>query len=399
MKILKFVFIFLLAVFWVAAFGEGKAVEAVNDPSFDSSSRIIAIGDIHGDFNRFVDVLRSTNLIDDKNNWSGEKATLVQLGDSTDRGPDSRKAIDLMRKLKKQAGKAEGKVVVVIGNHELMNVTGDLRYVHPGEYAAFADKRSQKRIDSYYKRTVAMLKANTPRGEEFELADNHREEWNKEHPPGFVAHRKAWNHLGEYGKWTRLNPAAAIVGNTVFVHGGISSKYANMRLRDLNKRVRAEIADPRTWGPDSIIDDPEGPFWYRGWAEQLETKENEAALDEILNNLGVERMVVGHTPLVNTILPRFGGKVILVDAGMADYYFSSNAALELIGDAAYAIVAGQRFKLPTTIEGKIDYLTKASELVNDTTRIRAYIRTLVEQLGPTYNQGSSDETQLKHAVQ
>jgi len=172
-----------------------------------------------------------------------------------------------------------------------------------------------------------------------------------------------------------------------------------MRLRDLNKRVRAEIADPRTWGPDSIIDDPEGPFWYRGWAEQLETKENEAALDEILNNLGVERMVVGHTPLVNTILPRFGGKVILVDAGMADYYFSSNAALELIGDAAYAIVAGQRFKLPTTIEGKIDYLTKASELVNDTTRIRAYIRTLVEQLGPTYNQGSSDETQLKPAVQ
>ena len=268
---------------------------------------------------------------------------------------------------------------MVIGNHEVMNVTGDLRYVHPGEYAAFKNKQSEQRMNAYYKKTVAHLRATAPKGQPFELPANHREEWNKQYPLGYVAHRMAWAPTGEYGRWTRSNPAALRVNDTVFVHGGISSKYADMGLRVLNKRVRNEISNPKKWNADSIIDDPDGPFWYRGWAQLEETPENEAILDDVLQKLGVRRMVVGHTPLLNTVLPRFGGKVIAVDVGLSDYYGGANAALEIAGDQTFAIIEGQRIELPTTKTGVVDYLKQAAQLVADPSEIESYLVELEAQ--------------------
>ena len=377
----------LTTLFACAANGQTPVLEAANDASLTSEPRvvtgprIVAIGDIHGDFERFVAVLKSTGLIDQKKKWSGGSDTLVQVGDITDRGPDSRKAIDLLRKLKKQAAKAGGRVEVVIGNHEVMNMIGDLRYVHPGEYQAFKDRNSKKRLDIYYKQTVAALKAATPEGEPFELDKNHRTEWNKRFPIGYVEHRLGWAPSGEYGEWVLSNSAAVKVGNAVFVHGGIASAYADMSLSDMNTRVRTELADPRKLTPGAIIDDVQGPFWYRGWAQLPETAENEAALDRILASLGVGRMVIAHTPLINTVLPRFGGKVLMVDVGMSAHYGGANAALELIGDKAFANIAGQRVELPSSKAGVIDYLTTAKGLVEDGRKIERYIAKLIAEQG------------------
>ena len=351
--------------------------QANQEVSIAATARTVAIGDIHGDFAHFESVLRSTGLVDQGNRWVGGKTILVQLGDSTDRGPDSRRAIDLLRSLQRQAKRAGGKVEVLIGNHEIMNVTGDLRFVHPGEYAAFKNARSASRLDAYYQQAVAELKAAAPNTKKFELPENHREEWNKKFPLGFVAHRFAWSPSGEYGKWTLSNSTAIKVGDTVFVHGGISSKYSTMGLQELDRRVKTEIATPSKWNAKSIIDDPKGPFWYRGWAELDETAKNEAALDKVLKRLGAKRMVIAHTPLLNVVLPRFGGKVVVVDVGMSNYYGGANAALELVGDRAFAIIEGQRLRLPTSKEGVLDYLTKAATLVDDETKILAYKKKLI----------------------
>ena len=100
-------------------------------------SRIVAVGDVHGDFAQFTTVLRQAGVIDAKNRWAGGQTHLVQAGDVPDRGPDSRQVMDLLMELTPQAEKAGGQVHALIGNHEAMRALGDLRYVSPGEYEAF----------------------------------------------------------------------------------------------------------------------------------------------------------------------------------------------------------------------------------------------------------------------
>ena len=99
--------------------------------------RIVAVGDVHGDYEQFVKLLRGAGLLDKESKWAGGKAHLVQTGDVPDRGARSRDVMDLLMKLEKQAKKAGGYVHALIGNHEAMNMYGDLRYVHVGEFAAF----------------------------------------------------------------------------------------------------------------------------------------------------------------------------------------------------------------------------------------------------------------------
>src|SRR5687767_12990457 len=105
----------------------------------DTSSgvdRIVAVGDLHGDYDAFLTVLRDTGLIDQKTKWAGSKTHLVVTGDVLDRGPDSRKILDLVIQLEKKARSDGGYVHSLIGNHEAMNVYGDLRYTSEAEYEA-----------------------------------------------------------------------------------------------------------------------------------------------------------------------------------------------------------------------------------------------------------------------
>lgn len=94
----------------------------------------MAVGDVHGDYDRFVGVLRQAGVVDGKERWSGGRTHLVQTGDIPDRGPDSRQVMELLMALSPQALQAGGRVHPLVGNHEVMNVMGDLRYVAPGEY-------------------------------------------------------------------------------------------------------------------------------------------------------------------------------------------------------------------------------------------------------------------------
>src|SRR5438552_5416123 len=145
--------------------------------------RVVAVGDVHGAYDRFVEILRASQLVDDRLRWTGGRTHLVQLGDVLDRGPDSLKALDLLDRLQKDASRAGGAVHVLLGNHEVMRMLGDLRYTTPGEYAAFTSSKSEEVRSAYLERAKA---ANDP--------------VTTVPPLGFVEMRLAFGQDGRYGK-------------------------------------------------------------------------------------------------------------------------------------------------------------------------------------------------------
>src|SRR5690242_4942944 len=111
---------------------------------------LVAVADVHGDFDDFAAILQRSGVIDAQHHWIGHKATLVQLGDVIDRGPKPREAMDLLMALEKEAPKAGGQVISLLGNHEMMNMMGDLRYVATENYASFSDSKSDERRKAAY---------------------------------------------------------------------------------------------------------------------------------------------------------------------------------------------------------------------------------------------------------
>jgi hypothetical protein len=92
--------------------------------------RVIAIGDVHGEYEKFLTILFDAKLVDSFTNWIGTDTILVQTGDMIDRGPKSVESVEYIRSLQGQAIKSGGKVVRLFGNHELMLLQGNYRYAN-----------------------------------------------------------------------------------------------------------------------------------------------------------------------------------------------------------------------------------------------------------------------------
>jgi hypothetical protein len=348
----------ILLLLLIPATAIGKA-QKIDDYHWSGVERVIAIGDLHGDYNQYLNVMRSAGLIDKKEKWSGGKTHLVQTGDITDRGADSRKIIDHLLKLAKQAKKKGGYVHLLIGNHEGMNVTGDLRYVSGGEYKAFESRNSKRYRDMQWQRQLEWLTVNDPLFDRMNVA-NYRREFDQRIPLGWVEHRLAWSVNGDYGKWVKGNAVAIQVNDTLFLHGGISAKYCEFSLESITQQAIAamEQYDPAV---HSILDDPLGPLWYRGLATEDETGIFSQTLDNILKRYGVKRIVVGHTPTGGAVWPRFDQRVVVNDTGIAAYYGSHKGVLELTANGAVAIYGDKRIPLPTENAEREDYLRAVIE--------------------------------------
>lgn len=328
--------------------------------SAQAPERIVAVGDVHGDFGQFTTILRQAAVIDDGNRWIGGRTILVQTGDVLDRGPDSRKVMELLMALESEAKRAGGRVHALIGNHEAMNVLGDLRYVSAGEYESFRSPNAVALRDRAYSRLSDSTRRDDP---------EYRRLWETEHPLGWVEHRLAFEGNGRYGTWIRRHDAVLKVGDYLFLHGGIGPKYADRSAADLNREVREALTRPGV--ETTIADDPEGPLWYRGLATGGEA-ELAAHVEQVLSRFGVKHIVIGHTPTPGAILPRFEGRVILIDVGLSAAYGGPPAALVIENGVPAVLHRGSRLALP--LDGDVvPYLRAAAALDPQPSRLKQLI--------------------------
>jgi len=370
MRYLTLTFLVLTGWVWADA-------RQVDDYHWEGVERIVAIGDLHGDYDHYLAALEAAGLVDRKGRWSGGKTHLVQTGDIPDRGPDTGRIIEHLRKLGKQAQRKGGFVHDLIGNHEAMNVYGDLRYVHEGEYQAFVTRKSEALRDRYYDLYLQSLKENDPE-RSAQLPEDFRDKWNMQYPLGWVEHRQAWdpawNPEGEYATWVLGNKVAVQINDTIFLHGGISGYYCQNSLASLTEKVTAALRrfDPHAPG---ILTDEYGPLWYRGLAGEKPAAPVET-VDAILANHDARHIVIGHTPTSGVIWPRYDGKVILIDTGISEAYGGHVAYLELTPDGVFAGYLSGKLPLPQAGDDRLAYLGQVAELNPENPSLRKRLQTM-----------------------
>lgn len=308
--------------------------------------RIVAIGDLHGDHDAWRAIAKAAGLIDAKGKWSGGNVTLVQMGDIVDRGPDSLRIIRDLMNLQREAPRRGGKVIVLLGNHEAMMMTGDMRYVHSGEYAAFTSRDSRARRERVYEANKAAIESAYQQREPALTPSRIKEQWLSQVPLGMVEYKAAWLPDGELGKWALANPALVKIGDTLFVHGGLSAAFAHLPVDEINRQAAAALK-AKDANPTAIINHPQGPLWYRGLITRGDGDEATIApiphgatapltidqeIDLALKNYAVKRIVVAHTPSRSGIIAGAGGKLWRVDSAISRAYGGTPAYLEIVGD-------------------------------------------------------------------
>jgi hypothetical protein len=225
------------AAFWLT----DASAHEVSDTAALKPGRIVAIGDVHGDMKQLIRSLRHAGLLSADLGWSGGSTALVVPGDLLDRGDRAPEVLDLMMRLEGEAG---GRVHVLLGNHEVMNLMGDWRYVSREEYRRFATPQSQALLNEKYASYSAFLKTRAARlGLDEPLLDGeHRRGWLEEHPVGFFERRAAFGPQGAYGRWLRSLDAALVQEGVMFVHGGLNEAQQFESIAALNDQIHREIA-------------------------------------------------------------------------------------------------------------------------------------------------------------
>ncbi|HEV2492720.1 MAG TPA: metallophosphoesterase [Terriglobia bacterium] len=359
--------VWCVSILLAAAAACGPAQPADAEDTGAGPARVVAIGDVHGAFPEFVQILQKMGLINDKLQWSGGTTVFVQTGDVPDRGPATRAALDLLMRLESEAPKQNGRVIPLLGNHEVMNMMGDTRYVSVEDYRSFATDQSEKRQAEEwedYKKFVSQ--------HGHPVDDQGRAQWSAEHPPGFFERRDAFGPEGVYGRWLREHDAIAEVDDALFMHGGLDPKLHFRNIDDLNHHIHNELESfDTTWKslcgknvvwpymtlseafrqakadwdqsgsnnpadrgdlqkllslPSGLLMAENSPFWYRGLALQPEEKLDKD-VDKMLSRLKVHYLVAAHTVRPKfDITSRFDKRVFLIDTGMLKAYFGGRAS-------------------------------------------------------------------------
>lgn len=322
--------------------------------------RTVVIADIHGAYDQLLELLQANQLVDKSLNWIGKDTHLVSVGDLIDRGSGSRKVMDLLIELQQQAQLQKGQVHVIAGNHELMNLLGDYRYVSKEIFASFindenADQRDTAWRDFLIKNTPAKIISDTDKRRATLTAGKEKSElrelFNNSYPPGYFAYRRAFSSEGYYGKWLLSLPAVIVINDTAFVHGGLTEITANHSLKDLNSKFQTstkryidlkrqlisggllpddEAIKSEQVSNANIMQNTDGPLWSRNQVFCRKTLER-PALDAALNNLKAKRVVVGHTPTQDAKVHSIhDGRLIMLDTGMLQAVYNGRpSSLEI----------------------------------------------------------------------
>ena len=278
---------FLLFTGWLLACGRDVPTAQRSQPLQAAAKprgvgRIVAIGDLHGDLDATRRALRLAGAIGADDHWSGGTLTVVQTGDTIDRGDQDREVLDLLERLRGEAAKAGGAFIAMSGNHEIMNVAGDMRYVTRTAAAAFEPDRVRAFAPgAAYARTLA--------------------DW----------------------------PVIAQVGGNVFVHGGVLPHHVRYGVERLNRETAAWM---RGSAPaPALLQQEDAPIWTRVYSTPGGPADC-VQLAQALSALGAQRMVVGHTPQPRGISSACDDRVYRIDTGMSRFYGGPVQVLEIDGD-------------------------------------------------------------------
>jgi len=252
----------------------------------DNSDQILAISDIEGNYYAFTQLLIGNGVVDESLNWTFGTNHLVLVGDMVDRGSYVTQVLWLIYKMDKDAEKAGGRVHYILGNHDIMCMTGDGRYAHE-KYIKMAQK-----LDLEYK--------------------------------------ELYGENSEIGRWMRTKNAIEKIGNYLFVHGGISPHVLELDLsiEEMNNLIKpyyGEVIYPSC--PDEVytLYKTTGLFWYRGYFksdEGIYEKATQKEVDAILDYYDAGSIIVGHT-VVNKIDARYNNSVYAIDVLHPDNQYSN----------------------------------------------------------------------------
>lgn len=290
--------------------------------------RVVVIGDLNGSASVLVRLLRGLRLIKTAGDWCGGKTVLVQMGDIPNRGPGARMAMELMLRLRRQARAAGGDAVWLLGNHEVLSVLRHEAYVTADEYLEFAEV---EQIDTFYAQRIDhhhRLLGGVPPQSVIDPVGGRLRAWEEANAPGKDAYRAAMGADGRLGKAIRKLPLALRMGQLLFVHAGLTSEWAQLGLRGLERAVRQVWRDKPTFYDDldlsGVLRDPQGPIWHRAYCFE-DGPEVRNELRDALAAVGCTQMVIGHTRTEavrpgrgGRPLARHGGRLIMSDVGIGD---------------------------------------------------------------------------------
>ncbi len=269
-----------------------KSTLEAEKSEYKKVSKQLVISDIEGNFGAFRKLLQSAGVIDTNYNWTFGNGHLVLTGDFFDRGDQVTEVLWLIYSLEEKAKMAGGYVHYVLGNHEIMNLSGDLRYLHPK-----------------YVQNAVLLNENYMGG--------------------------LYGENSEIGRWLRTKNIVEKVGHILFMHGGISGEINNMdiSLSKLNEIARPYYADTTYNYNDpklDIIYGDLGPFWYRGYYKAT-TIASMGQIDSTLDKFDVKLIATGHTIVADTITIWHKGKLINTDV----HHAKGHSEALLIDDGKY----------------------------------------------------------------
>ena len=245
----------------------------------DANCGLFALGDIHGDLSGAITALRAAGLVNRFGNWTGGCSVLVQTGDIADRGGNVRDAYDYFFSLQAEALAMDGRVVMLLGNHELLNFEGVTTYVNPDEL---------------------------------------------KNAGGAARWKALFAPKGKYRRRLDESRVATMINSVVFVHAGILPQYAALGIDGINKIARDSIAAGR-WN-EGILSDS-GPFWTREIITQA-MRDECGTLSLSLSLLGGERMVVGHSIQQDKLIHTYcNGALIAIDIGFSRAIFGEHPGL------------------------------------------------------------------------
>lgn len=272
---------------------------------FPAAPRVVAIGDLHGDLAATRAALRLAGALGADDRWTGGKLVVVQTGDQLDRGDDEPQILDLLERLGKEAAAAGGALHALNGNHEVMNVEGDFRYVTADGFRDYAG-------------TEASVHARAIEGA----------------PPEQRGRAAAFLPGESVARRLSRRPSIVQVGDSVFVHGGLLEKHVRHGIDRINREIQAWMTAPRLARAPDVATSPDGPLWLRVYSDGEPSSGACQELGKVLALLSARRLVVGHTVQPQGINSACDGRVWRIDVGLSRHYGArAPSVLEIRGDA------------------------------------------------------------------